>query len=398
MTQKTSLIFMGDFTYPGGMASTRRIQNLINALKESADIESIVIVQRQPRQGAARSGVFEGTHYAILMEDVFKIRMILSLPILYYKTITALRRAWKPGKRNVLYFYGPIFIDSIVPLYYARRLGYKIVFDVVEDFGLAKDVSRSFYQYIRSSLADRISSQIRRLASGIIVISSYLEQQARSLAKGKIPMHYMPISVDMGFFPESGDGDKSIKTFFYAGSFGKKDGVPVLIDAFDALAGTHDDIRLVLTGRGDDMAMTEFFSRVERSPYKDRIEYKGYLSDMDYYSLLNDIDIPCMTRVDLAFAQAGFPFKLGEYLATGKPVIASRVSDVERFLENGDNAMLVEAGSSEEICRAAEILLSDPELARTIGERGRKVACSFFDNIRQGRNFLAFLEQVYKAN
>ena len=75
------------------------------------------------------------------------------------------------------------------------------------------------------------------------------------------------------------------------------------------------------------------------------------MDEKDYYSLLNNADIPCMTRVDLAFANAGFPFKLGEYLAAGKPVIASRVSDVDRFLVNGQNAMLVNPGSVRKYAR-----------------------------------------------
>jgi glycosyltransferase involved in cell wall biosynthesis len=101
-----------------------------------------------------------------------------------------------------------------------------------------------------------------------------------------------------------------------------------------------------------------------------------------------------MTRVNLAYAHAGFPFKLGEFLATGKPVIASRVSDVDRFLIHGHNAMLVKAGSSAEVCEAAEFLIDNPESAEAIGVRGREVAKSFFDCKQQGKGLLAFLENV----
>jgi len=140
--------------------------------------------------------------------------------------------------------------------------------------------------------------------------------------------------------------------------------------------------------------MREFFARRDASPHKDRIEYKGYLDEKDYYALLNSADIPCMTRVDLAYAHAGFPFKLGEYLATGKPVIASRVSDVDRFLVDKQNAMLVQAGSSAEVCEAAEFLIDNPESAVAIGARGREVARSFFDYKQQGAALRDFFENV----
>ncbi len=394
MTQNINLIFMGGFTYPHGMAATKRIQNTINALKEYTNVEMRVIIQRQSSQDNILSGEYESTPYETVMGDLFRAKLFVSLPILYSRTKVALKRAYRADHENVIYFYGPLFIDSIVPLRYAKKLGYKIVFDVIEDFGLAKEVSRSFYQSVRSSFVNRISDQIKNLANGIIVISSYLEDQCGELTQGKVPIHYMSVSVDMGLFPEKQDREKSLRTFFYAGSFGKKDGVLILLNAFDRLASKYEDIRLELTGRGDSEAMKEFFTRVEKSPYKGRIDYKGYLNDEDYYSLLNTADIPCMTRVDLAFANAGFPFKLGEFLATGKPVIASKVSDVERFLVHKQNAMLIQAGSSEAICEAAEFLLTDPDAAKVIGKRGREVANTSFNNKQQGKELLAFIRML----
>ena len=56
-----------------------------------------------------------------------------------------------------------------------------------------------------------------------------------------------------------------------------------------------------------------------------------------------------MTRTDSAYANAGFPFKLGEFLASGKPVIASNVSDVGKFFTDRHDTMLVKPGECKEI-------------------------------------------------
>lgn len=385
---------MGGFTYPRGMAGTKRIQNIITALKQYPDIAVQVILQRQSSADNTLAGVYEGTLYETVMGDILRGRMLLVLPLLYRRTVAALKAAFRPGYKNVIYFYGPLFIESVVPLYFARRLGYRIVFDVNEDIGLARDVSRSFQQYVRSSLANLISSRIGELAAGVVAISSCLEEKCGMLAGGTMPVHYMPISVDMSRFPVNPYKEKPNVTLLYAGSFGKKDGLPVLLDAFDRLAGRYGNVRLFLTGRGDREAMSEFNTRMETSPHKDRIVYKGYLDEKEYYSLLNDADIPCMTRIDNAYAHAGFPFKLGEFLATGKPVIASRVSDVERFLVHGQNALLVNAGSSAEVCEAAEFLIKNHDAAAVIGARGRLVAESYFDHKQQGMALRTFLENV----
>lgn len=394
---------MGNFTYPYGMAGTKRIQNIINSLKEySDDISMRVILQRQSSKDNILSGVQQGTPYETVMGDLFRARMFAAMPVLFYKTIVALRKAFRPSHKNIIYFYGPIFFDSLIPLKYAKKLGYKIIFDVNEDVDLQKGLTNSIYKgltnsiysYLKTRLIIKFSLQIRSLSSGIVAISSYLENKYRLLTVGKIPVYYMPISVDMDFFPPVKKRSDQTISLFYAGSFGEKEGLPVLIDAFDILADKYKNIRLVLTGKGNKSSMNEFHARVEMSPHKERIEYKGYLDEQAYYSLLNNADIPCITRVDIAYSHAGFPFKLGEYLATGKPVIVSRVSDVERFLANRRNAMLVQPGSSSNICNAVDFIINNPEVAVEIGLKGREVAETFFDCKKQGAVLLDLLKNI----
>ena len=79
-----------------------------------------------------------------------------------------------------------------------------------------------------------------------------------------------------------------------------------------------------------------------------------------------------MTRTNSAYANAGFPFKLGEFLATGKPVVASNVSDVGKFFKDRHDSMLVKPGDRKDIVSAVEYLLANPEKAIEIGKRGRE--------------------------
>ena len=385
---------MGGFAYPRGMAGTMRVQNVINSLKVYDDIAIRVIVLRQSTEENILSGVHEGTPYETIMGDCFRVQMFIKLPLFYYKTVSALKKAFRKDHRNIIYFYGPLLFDSVVPLSYARRLGYKIVFDVIEDYDLSQSVSVSLYQSVRYNFVTRLSKLIKYLASGIIAITSHLEKKYRTLTQGNMPIHYLPISVNVDHFPPQPEKKHSTISLFYAGSFGKKDGLSVLLDAFDTVAGRRGNVHLILTGRGDREAMKVFLDRVDKSPNKDRIEFKGYLDEEDYYSLLNTVDIPCMTRVNIDYAHAGFPFKLGEFLATGKPVVASRVSDVERFLVHKQNAMLVQSGSSEEVAAAVEFLIDNQESASAIGKRGREVARTFFDYNQQGKELLAFLQSL----
>lgn len=140
--------------------------------------------------------------------------------------------------------------------------------------------------------------------------------------------------------------------------------------------------------------MKEALDRINASPAKNRIEYLGYLDDEKYYAVLSDADIPCMTRMESDYANAGFPFKLGEFLATGKPVIASNVSDIGVYLEDRQDVMLVKPGDAGEIEAAVEYLLSNQNIALKIGKSGRDKALQLFDYRLQGRALLDFLHAV----
>ncbi len=122
------------------------------------------------------------------------------------------------------------------------------------------------------------------------------------------------------------------------------------------------------------------------------LDHKGGVSIL--YAALNAATILCMTRIDIGYANAGFPFKLGEFLATGKPVIASRVSDVECMLENRREAMLVEPGDSDGIVATAEYLIGNPDQAAAIGMKGRAKAKILFDHRKQGQALLTFLRRL----
>jgi glycosyltransferase involved in cell wall biosynthesis len=98
-----------------------------------------------------------------------------------------------------------------------------------------------------------------------------------------------------------------------------------------------------------------------------------------------------MTRIDHPYAHAGFPFKLGEYLASGKPVIASDVSDIREFLTHKESALLIRPGNMQDLIDSVHYLLEEPESASAIGLRGRQVAREHFCYMRQADPLYQFI-------
>ncbi len=60
------------------------------------------------------------------------------------------------------------------------------------------------------------------------------------------------------------------------------------------------------------------------------------------------------------------PIKLFEYMASGKPIVASAIPSVTEVLEDGRNSLLVEPGSAESLYRGIIKVLDNSQFAETI--------------------------------
>jgi glycosyltransferase involved in cell wall biosynthesis len=232
-------------------------------------------------------------------------------------------------------------------------------------------------------------------ANAYIAISSHLYNKLELLTSRREMVHLIPICVDLKFFSNKLYlHDKNNIKIFYGGSYGQKDGLSYLVAAFDKLSARHDNIHLILSGKGFPSDMDLLFDQISKLRSKEKIIYKGYLDTNDYYSLVNDCDIFCMTRITSKAATTGFPFKLGEFLATGKAVVATNIGEVSRYLKNGHNALLIRSESVDDIVNALQQLVENPDLIETLGTEGRKTAETCFDSDKLSLQVLRIFETI----
>ena len=140
--------------------------------------------------------------------------------------------------------------------------------------------------------------------------------------------------------------------------------------------------------------MSAIHKRIASSPFSDRIHYLGFLDDEEYYRQIINCDIPCMVRDATDYANAGFPFKLGEYLSTGNPVVASDVGDVCNYLVNRETAYIVNPESVSSISDTLQYILEHQDEALEVGKAGRKIAEEHFDKTSLGNRLLQFLHAL----
>jgi glycosyltransferase involved in cell wall biosynthesis len=371
------------------MASSMRMRNLIEPLIEKKLVTvSNLVYEKDNREALEKSGMKNNIGYRLIG---FRLKNPFSIFSFLFAGFSFIKKCMVKNEKNIFYSYNYPDVKNILFIIYAKLIGYKVVFDIIEDN--MYQVHVGFINKMRLKSSVLIFKFSRYFANAMVCISDHLLQLARTTTKNKVPTYLIPITVNLAYFNNIQAINGSNVKIFYGGSFHEKDGLDYLLEAFNIISKEHSNAELVFTGIGNKLDMDMIFAKIEKQQHKNRINYKGFLSTEEYYRTLNECDIFCMTRVNSKFANAGFPFKLGEFLASGKAVVATKVGDVPNYLFNDVNALVVEPNSATELASALSTLIENPDQRKRIGTEARKTAEKYFDSDKVGITLL----EIFRA-
>lgn len=141
-------------------------------------------------------------------------------------------------------------------------------------------------------------------------------------------------------------------------------------------------LRLVLVGDGGEAQNL----RAAAADLGERIVFTGHVDDpWPYYCLADVFALPSYSE--------GSPLALFEAMSAGLPIVASAVGGIPETLSNGESALLVAAGSADELAAALERVLSDADLAARLGQ-GANATARKFSPERYTRERISIYESV----
>jgi len=157
-----------------------------------------------------------------------------------------------------------------------------------------------------------------------------------------------------------------------AGRLTRQKGVDVAIRAVARVPGLH----LVVAGDGG--ARAELERRVQLLGLAGRVRFGGPVAYQRVPSLLAAADIGLMPSL----LEEAFPLSLIEAMATGLPVVASRVGGVPTAVRPGVDGALVPPGDVDALARVLGELADNPSRRAELGANARKRALACFDTKR----------------
>ncbi len=155
------------------------------------------------------------------------------------------------------------------------------------------------------------------------------------------------------------------KFFLQQGAIEPRKNVISTIDAFELICKKFPiagDLHLVIAG-GKGWKNKQVFAKAKKSRFASKIHFPGYIDDFDLpyiYNLAKALIYPSFYE--------GFGFPPLEAMSCGTAVIAANIGSLPEIL--GKSALLVNPFNINEIAKAMEVFLTNPEVIAKYQKRG----------------------------
>ncbi len=264
---------------------------------------------------------------------------------------------------------------GILGIWLKHIFGIKLVYEVN---GLVGEEQKMLHgnQKIRiANKKEKRDLKVANNADAIIAVSSQIADYYYKKGISKDKVYTIENGVDTTIFKPIDNAKKTIRekhnipenthVVLFIGLFFNWQGVDLLIKSFKEVYEKNNNVKLLLVGDGIEkdklISLSNELGLTNQIIFTGRVDYYQiplYISASDVcVSLLNPSKFGAM--------------KMWEYLACGKPVVATRMP-AYLFIEKEKCGILVEHGNIGEVAKAIIHIIDNPDEAFSLGQKGRE--------------------------
>lgn len=376
--------------FPVGGASANRVFHLAKAIQgDRKQFEVTILCTRGTESkdnvlNIEPKGVFNGIRFSYVNNNVFWPKSILGRALNIVVGLINTFKYFFFERRNIK------FVVSYANYSFFQNLFFWLscrIFDA--KFIYSVDEYPWSLIHGRNRIWDRLYIRFfYRMFDGFVVMTENLMDYYKLVSKSDAKFIHFPMTVDLNRFylPRQAN---LVEYIAYCGgdTTGTKDGIDILIKAFNLVKDRFPSLKLYIIGNVHESVK----ELVIKSALGDRVVLWGFVTGDKIPAFLVNAKALCLARPNNIQAIGGFPTKLGEYLATGNPVIVTNVGEISNYLEDRISAYMVEPGNVTEFANAIVSVLDNYTEAQLIGSRGKKVAEEMFDYSKNSLQLNDFL-------
>lgn len=386
------------YSFPNGMAPTARIIAYSKGLVQNGVDVHVIIFRPTDRGGimGPREGYIDGIHYIYPFKRSWSnyrlSRWFWDRPVSYLLMFSWIIKANKKNKFDYIFLSFDLlrFLFIIIP--FLKLFALKIIF-IADEFPIP----------IRHYLKDKIPHYkivlykfIFIYLDGMVLMTTHLKNFFNHIKEK--PTYLLPSITDLSRFNKNYSEKETLsenRFLCYMGNMElAKDNVDNIINAFYLIHKKYPDIDLHLYGTPSSENLSQISSLIETLKLNKRVLFKGRVDYADVPIILKKAYILVSSQPDTKRAAGGFPTKLGEYLASGVPVIVTDVGEINRYVKNGEHLWLAKPNDPLDYSLKIEYIISNYNKAKEIAQYGKQYAMKNFDCVIVAKGLKKFLDNL----
>ena len=183
----------------------------------------------------------------------------------------------------------------------------------------------------------------------------------------------------------------------YSGDMnGIKDDLDLLLDSFIIFGSRNENVSLKLYGACSERRLSILKEKVRTAGMESRVTFYGFVSEKVLLESVRAASLLTIPKSDNLQNRGNFPSKLGVYLATGVPVLASDVGSISMYFRDGEDIYLVKSDDINAFAEKLDYIFSHEEESKEIGKRGKENGYRLFSCKYQSERIAGFLSDLRK--
>lgn len=390
-----NIVWLGDIGFPVGMAPVQKTYLICKALVECG-AHTTVISRKGPHSPGrnpdiASQGRIDNIEYIYASGSPYRpdnpvVRTLLKFRGLVNEVVILFKMKRK-GKLDAAILHTNKFSSILYYRLLSKLFRFTLLMAYVELYSSITSRTNPLL-LVNDYLYERYGF---RLMDGIMPISDFLCDFVRD-RNPALPILKVPMITDFGRF-EGVEKKSTEKYFLFCGSALYIEVISFILSAFQAIP-VADDVKLYLVSNGSDSQIRRLSETIGKCKKKNLIKVFSGISDEQLTQLYKNacgLLIPLRPTVQ---DTARFPHKLGEYLASGNPVITTKVGEIPKYFSDQESALIAENYNVEDFAKKMQFVISNPEISASIGEKGRSVARLHFSYKDYGPRIIEFIASV----
>ena len=220
-------------------------------------------------------------------------------------------------------------------------------------------------------------------------VSNSTRAQLQKRASDK-PLFQFMAWTDINVFFEAGRDEVYRQDILYAGVLIPIKGIHHLLNSFARIALDFPAVRLILIGREEKKAYAaQLKGQVERLGLNGRVQFVGEVPQTELAQWMQRSIVFVLPSLSEALGRV-----VVEAMATGTPVIGSRVGGIPEMVQDGINGFLFLPGDEVSLAERLRWVFEHPTEVREMGCRARTFAQRFFSTEAHVHGYLQVFQKA----